>query len=1271
MNQSSIYTISVKDIPENYANASSSYKRHMWIAVAGIVTFFLLYILLSVWFFYTGYRLLNDSFGGGNSGFFSTVGGFAAIFLGVFMIKAFFFVKTNHDVEDHEVTATTEPRLFDYLHKLADEIGAPRPHRVYISNRVNACVFYDLSILNLFWPSKKNLEIGLGLINVLNLGELKAVLAHEFGHFAQRSMLIGRWVYIANQIAAAIIGRRDALDKFLAGLSRIDFRIAWIGWILSLIVWSIRSLVEIVFKLVVLSQRALSREMEFQADLVAVSVTGSDALIHALHKLQAADSAFNNSLNTINKLLNEKKLVPDLYEIQSNAITQTSKILNDPEYGKSPKIPSVNPDKHRVFSERIAQPPKMWATHPPDQEREANAKELYINAQIDDRSAWDLFMNAVALRIELTKDLYKGAKVKVEDNTIQMSEALSFQNQQWERDYYDSKYKGIYVNRLLFQDYHDVDSIYNSLDNDWSHSELYPDSLVEDLEDYTTLRDELVQLEALEDKRLTTSGSKGIWHRGVQVSRQQLPDIIASIKEEVNIAKNRISQHDLKVRNEHIRMANEIGQGWSPYLKSLARLIHYSEHTMEDLKDAFRVFTKVLHIVMADNKVTKSEMQRVVATGNDVHQILFSIHKNKPLLHFDERMSERLGSSWAEKVDDLGLPRALPDNLNKWVPACSGWVGLYLEHLDELRSAALCELIKAEDDVQGQFAQNSRAMSPTPSSIGFDYKSFVPGQEREVVDKLTMWDKFVMSDGIIPSLAKFGVALSIVGATIFAGRQAGNSDLTIYNGLGTAVHVDVGHSSINVPAHSSYPTHIKISKNFTIKTETPDGQLIEKFSPETSGTSKHYVYNIAKAATLFESKIIYTTNSSENDENQEGKSLGIPRWIHTKADYILEEPPESIKTSSSYTSRDVLMAYSNYNPGFLLNLLSDENEISDFVSVHTKWDPPGSPHIIEWLSIAQHLEMGDLIDQRVVQYPEETASIRLAMDRSEVKKNEICDRYQQKAIESPENSTYYYIATRCMPSGTARDQAFLKGVQKWQEDGWLNYAAGYLYTRAWKWQEALDAYELVHQSEIGLHEQAALNVIRLERLLEDQSEGSNIGITLQSPFLNYYSSQIDGKDEGGFDNIFTQLNIGALDIASELAQKVEGDVGNQLVMIGASDGATDKMIETGLAQKAENLTDEAFLSFIGLRLRKNMSISDYEERINQLFITEELSVSAFIKAVKISNFPKAEKIMKKGGLTTQASLATLAYVMKKKSIPQSWRTLAKKILYPSERPFIL
>ena len=54
-------------------------------------------------------------------------------------------------------------------------------------------------------------------------------------------MAIGSWVYIAQQIAVHIVAKRDVLDKFLAFLSRVDLRVAWLGWLLSLVVWSIRS----------------------------------------------------------------------------------------------------------------------------------------------------------------------------------------------------------------------------------------------------------------------------------------------------------------------------------------------------------------------------------------------------------------------------------------------------------------------------------------------------------------------------------------------------------------------------------------------------------------------------------------------------------------------------------------------------------------------------------------------------------------------------------------------------------------------------------------------------------------------------------------------------------------------------------------------------------------------------------------------------------------------------------------------------------------------
>ena len=422
----SLYSKGPTKIPTGFTNPTKSFTKHVWFAIIGLILFIGLYILLTVWFGKLAYNLFTSPEGN----FWDILLGIGFAFLSLFMLKSLFFLNKREDNPLHKfLTQKEEPVLFDYLYKLADEAGAPRPHKVFLTDRVNASVSYDISLINLLFPSKKNLEIGLGAINVLSLGELKAVLAHEFGHFAQRSMLLGRYVYVAQQIAARIVGKRDVFDSLLAGLSSFDIRIAWIGWILSILVWAIRSLVETCFSIVMMAERALSREMEFQADLVAVSLTGSDALIHALYKLQIADEAYDNAINITNSELASQKAVADLYVLQSNYIDKMRQILDDSAYGLSPEVPSFNAASHRIFTSRKYNPPKMWATHPADNDRENNAKKKYIKADIDNRSSWDLFSNPTQLREEMTASLIQTAKVDIKSKNTN-EESIASQNKQ-------------------------------------------------------------------------------------------------------------------------------------------------------------------------------------------------------------------------------------------------------------------------------------------------------------------------------------------------------------------------------------------------------------------------------------------------------------------------------------------------------------------------------------------------------------------------------------------------------------------------------------------------------------------------------------------------------------------------------------------------------------------------------------------------------------------------------------------------------------------------
>ena len=99
-----------------------------------------------------------------------------------------------------EIFEDEHPKLFDFIDKVCEETGAEQPKHVYVDYRVNAGRDADTS--RSFTCSSRRAEaccIGLGLVNCVNLTEFKAVLAHEFGHFSQKSMKLGTYVYVVHR----------------------------------------------------------------------------------------------------------------------------------------------------------------------------------------------------------------------------------------------------------------------------------------------------------------------------------------------------------------------------------------------------------------------------------------------------------------------------------------------------------------------------------------------------------------------------------------------------------------------------------------------------------------------------------------------------------------------------------------------------------------------------------------------------------------------------------------------------------------------------------------------------------------------------------------------------------------------------------------------------------------------------------------------------------------------------------------------------------------
>lgn len=943
-----LYPPGPKSIPAELTKPSTAYKHRAWLAVASLVLFLVLYVALAVWFVWTAYRMFGAVVAGGPDVFWHSLIAGSAAFLALFMLKALIFIDRGGPPDAVEVTKTEQPRLFAFLHQLADEAGAPRPHRMYLSARVNAAVFYDLSVLNLLFPSRKNLEIGLSLVNVLTLSEMKAVLAHEFGHFAQRSMAIGSWVYVAQQIASHVVAKRDALDKLLQFISNVDLRVAWVGWLLSLVVWSIRSLMDTLLRVVVLAQRALSRQMEFQADLVAVSLTGSDEIVHALHKLQAADDAWGQTLGFSSAEIQQGRIPHDLFAVQTRIIEKMAGILGDESYGRVPQAVSANPKSRRVFKSSFAHPPQMWSTHPSSFDREENAKRLYLAAPHDARSAWLLFDNVEAVK----KKVVGHFTGEVKAAPVSAEETFHALDQRYALLQYEPRYRGSYLGRSLTRHTAKVGELYEgkmlSTDVMKTLEALYPQKLADDLAQLRELEEERTTLQALRDKVYQATGGR-IVYRGREIPRRELPAAIREVVEEIEQVRQRILAHDRQCRGAHLSAAEKLGGGWREYLVGLIGVLHYAEHTLADLRDTQGLLGNVVAVVTADGKVTASELNRLISVANMLHTVLDHVHRQKTELQLDQSLIAQLKvPAWSDMLEEFKLSIATEANINDWMRVIDGWVDSAASALSSLRGAALEQLLHSEDEIARHLREQTVPQAASsPSRLPAEYPTLLEGKERKRQERLGPWDRFQTADGLMPGLARLLVAGTLVGAVLGFGSMAGvTSSLSVYNGLGRDVQVVIGKQRFRLAPYTATKADIETPAGMTVEASTMDGRLIERFNPPLTSHANRYVYNVAGASPLVEWTAVYGSATE-----QPPRFLGAPRWTTSYADVYFSKPPESVRIKGSGTTRLVLSGFGDRAPDEALKMLKNSEERKQVIAAHARWDSENAPNAAQWRTL--------------------------------------------------------------------------------------------------------------------------------------------------------------------------------------------------------------------------------------------------------------------------------------------------------------------------------
>ncbi|MDP3278838.1 MAG: M48 family metalloprotease [Deltaproteobacteria bacterium] len=168
------------------------------------------------------------------------------------------------------MTASEHPAFFAELTALAARCGTQCPDEVYLEPGRNAGVREESRLLGLL-GGKRTLVLGSTLLHAITVGELRAIVAHEFGHFVGGDTRLGALIYAVRLRAISMIqemSEPNALNQLTRALGVSNMAQPYI-WYLEVFL---------------AATRKLSRTQELLADRMAIEVAGRDGLLGFLRR---------------------------------------------------------------------------------------------------------------------------------------------------------------------------------------------------------------------------------------------------------------------------------------------------------------------------------------------------------------------------------------------------------------------------------------------------------------------------------------------------------------------------------------------------------------------------------------------------------------------------------------------------------------------------------------------------------------------------------------------------------------------------------------------------------------------------------------------------------------------------------------------------------------------------------------------------------------------------------------------------------------------------
>lgn len=364
------------------------------------VTFFFVVALCQGWLFmFLAFHIPGVTFLVGLCILLAGVWAMAVMTLKVVVSPFIQLFKSKTDSEEYgvEVDASSAPELMGLIGDAARQVGVDMPLHVYIRPDVNAAAFYDKPLRSIYKPSSLNLALGAPLFLMLSQQELKAVIGHELGHFAQSELRQGVTAWYACSFINRILDERH-IDNPLIERWCVHDNANWRYWGIATynMIQRIRKGIYGLFRFVARADNEMKRCMELDADKWSARVAGCRFAVSAHYKIKHLGVVNHEFESLVSQMYSKGEKIPsDIYDCFRKLLgPMQHRMGTETDYSELKTWEQVSVMRSRVEIRSV------WETHPDSGLRVAAMKSVDNDDEIKatpessesllSRSIWDM-----------------------------------------------------------------------------------------------------------------------------------------------------------------------------------------------------------------------------------------------------------------------------------------------------------------------------------------------------------------------------------------------------------------------------------------------------------------------------------------------------------------------------------------------------------------------------------------------------------------------------------------------------------------------------------------------------------------------------------------------------------------------------------------------------------------------------------------------------------------------------------------------------------------